>query len=89
MRAPPRTPQRPTAFPGIDLNLMDTVTILVTGVFAPAVAPALVHIPPRRPGIINHILVRIDHRAALARRVEGIVGDERGRQGRRHLRQGE
>ena len=67
MRAQPRTPQRPKAFHGVDMDLMETVTVLVTGVFSSAVAHAPVHIPPLRQGVINHILVRIDHRAGFHR----------------------
>ena len=67
MRAQPRTQQRPKAFHGIDMDLMETVTILVTGVFSTAVTHALVHIPPLWQGRINPILVRIDHRAGFDR----------------------
>ncbi len=67
MRAQPRTQQRPKAFHGIDMDRMETVTILVTGVFSTAVTHALVHIPPLWQGRINHILVRIDHRAGFDR----------------------
>src|SRR5512147_947603 len=61
MRAQPRAQQRPKAFQGVDMDLMETVTILVTGIFSTAVAHALVQIPPLRQGIINHILVRIHY----------------------------
>ena len=69
MRAQPRTQQRPKAFHGVDMDLMETVTILVTGVFSTAVTHALVHIPPLWQGRINHLLVRIDHRAGFDRGV--------------------
>src|SRR5512139_3171370 len=67
MRAQPRTQQRPKAFQGVDMDLMETVTILITGVFSLAVAHALAHRPPLRQRSINHILVRIDHRTGFDR----------------------
>ena len=72
MRAQPGTQQRPKAFHGVDMDLMEPVTILVTGIFSPAMAHALVHIPPLRQSRINHILIRIDHRAGF----DGLL-DER------------
>ena len=70
MRAQPRTQQRPKAFYGVDMDLMETVTILITGIFSMAVAHALVHIPPLRQGSLNHLFVRIDHRAGFDRLLE-------------------
>ncbi len=67
MRAQPRTQQRPKTFQSVDMDLMETATILVTGVFSTAVTHALVHIPPLRQSSINHLLVRIDHRAGFDR----------------------
>lgn len=67
MRAQPGTQQRPKAFQGVDMDLMETVTVLVTGAFSPAVTHALPHVPPLRQGRINPLLIRIDHRAGFDR----------------------
>ncbi|MCO5759918.1 MAG: hypothetical protein NHG36_00185 [Chromatiaceae bacterium] len=63
MRAQPTTQQRPKAFHRVDRDLMETITILVAGIFSTAVAYALAHVAPPRQGITNDLFVRIDHRA--------------------------
>lgn len=56
---------------------MEPVTLRVMGVFSTAVTHALVHIPPLWQDRINHLLVRIVHRAGFDRgldeRSDGLV----------------
>src|SRR5664279_873451 len=63
MGAQPGAQERPEPFHGVDVDLMEAVTVCITGIFALAVADALVLVAPDRQTIVDVILVRIKQRA--------------------------
>ena len=60
MRSQPRTQQRPEAFGGIDMNLMEAVP--VSGVLAPAMAHGTVIKSPFRQPVVDIIFYRYEPR---------------------------
>src|SRR5512144_2891395 len=56
---------------------METVAVLITGLFPATVADALANVPPPRQGIINRVLVGVDQRARFdgfyPERTEGVL----------------
>jgi len=52
-RSQPGTQQRPEAFHGVDMDLMEAVTVLVTGILFAAVADGFVFITPLCQPTVN------------------------------------
>src|ERR687889_146779 len=50
-------------FHRIDVDLVETIAVLVTRIFAAAVTDGLVLIAPHRQASVNAVLVGVDHRA--------------------------
>ncbi len=69
VRTQPGTQQRPEPFQGIDVDLAESVAVLVAGVFAASMADRLVPLAPRWQAGVDGILVRVD---------EGARGDRGG-----------
>src|SRR3954451_11378454 len=63
MRPKPGAKQGPATFHGVDVDLVEAVTVLVARIFAAAVTDGLVLIAPHRQTSVNAVLVGVDHRA--------------------------
>ncbi len=63
VRAQPGAQQGPESFQGIDVDLAETVPVLVAGILASGVADRLVPVAPSRQARIDGILVRVDESA--------------------------
>src|SRR3954467_9424169 len=63
MRPWPGAKQRPKSFHRIDVDLVETIAVLVARIFAAAVTDGLVLIAPHRQTSIDAVLVGVDHRA--------------------------
>ena len=50
-------------FQGVNVDLVEAITVLVARIFAPAVTDGLVLISPHWQTSVNSVLVSIDHRA--------------------------
>ena len=57
VRPQPRTQQGPKTLNGVDMDLVETVTILITGILASAVTYRLVIIAPLRQSTVDIVLV--------------------------------
>ena len=53
----PGAQQRPEALHGVDMDLVETVPILVTGVLAPTVADGFVLVTPRGQPTVDIVLI--------------------------------
>jgi len=63
VRAQPGAQQGPEAFQGIDVDLAETIAVLVAGVFAAPMADRLVPVAPSGQARVDGILVRVDESA--------------------------
>ena len=63
MRAQPGPQQGPDALHGVDMDLVMTVTVLVAGMFPPAMADGLVLVTPFRQARVYVVLIGVDERA--------------------------
>src|SRR4051812_666871 len=63
MRPQPGAKQGPATFHGVDVDLVEAVTVLVARIFAAAVTDGLVLVAPHRQTSVNAVLVGVDHRA--------------------------
>jgi len=63
MRSPPGTEPGPKALHGVDMNLMEAISVLVTGVFAPAVTPGMMIKTPILQRVINRVFIGMNARS--------------------------
>jgi len=63
VRSQPGAQQGPGSFQGIDVNLAETIAVLIAGVFAAPVADRLVPLAPGGQARVDAILVRVDEGA--------------------------
>jgi hypothetical protein len=61
MRAQPGAQQRPKAFHRIDVNLMKSISILITGIFPSRMIDAFVLIAPFWQAIVDVVLICVNH----------------------------
>ena len=61
MWAQPGAQQRPKALHRIDVNLMKSVSILITGIFPSRMIDAFVLIAPFRQAVVDVVLIRVNH----------------------------
>ena len=73
------TQQRPEPFHRVDVDLMEPVTVCVTGIFALAVTDALVLVAPDRKAVVDVIFIRIKQRtfgdSRLDNRLDRLLPD--------------
>jgi hypothetical protein len=60
MRTQPTTQQRPKPFHGVHMHFTKTVTIFISGIFAPAMIDALMCITPSLETRINAVLICVN-----------------------------
>src|SRR4051794_23119454 len=79
MRPQPGSQERPEAFHGVDVDLAESITVLVPGVFASTMTDGLVTVAETRKPGVDAILVGIDARAfgdgLLDDRMDGCLLD--------------
>ena len=63
MRSQPGTEQGPKALQGVDMNLMEGISVLVTGVFAPAVTHGMMIKTPILQRVINRVFIGMNARS--------------------------
>ncbi len=59
MRLQPRTQQQPEPLGSVDINLIETVAVLIAGVFAPAMTHGMVVKAPFRQSMVDVVLIGI------------------------------
>src|ERR1019366_6512712 len=63
MRAQPGAQQRPEPFHGVDVDFMEAIAVFVAGIFARAVADALVLVAPAWQAGVDIVFIRVDPRS--------------------------
>mgnify|MGYP003487516614 CR=1 FL=1 len=70
MRSQPGTEQRPKALHRVDMNFMEAIPVLVTGVFASAMTHGMMIKPPFLQWVIDGVFIGVDARSRRNERLD-------------------